>query len=685
MHSLPAALALVVMNTLLIVGAWRLARVWLAEQPGAEQIVAAGVIASVQIVVSEAILGLAGWLRLPALLLLNAVISLIIIIRTRPKPAGLEISASLSPSLRFLTLLGAGVLAFAVLDALRYPPLEYDSLAYLLPSAIEWLQAGRLFAPDVINPLLRYYPGNSSLVDLWLIMPLRSDALVQLVQIAYLVLASVAVFALARRCGATQRLAVLAALLLLLVPQAVMQASTNKNDLVGLFFLCASILFAVGYHYTERPAYVWLWAGALGLLLGNRYATVAYLPFLLAGAGLCFAAYGRRARAHRLLPAIFAVVCIIIACGGFWYVRNWLVTGNPTYPGSLLRGGVGGLNMAGSWTANSQGRLVDQPGVLPGWWLQYLYALGPAGVLALLFAPLYLLALPARSKSFGMNWWHLGWLPIIFLALYFITPHSAENMPASVRYAFPAVALSLVSLAGLLSRRARWEVTGTVLLFLCVIATAYLAMLARLNDVAEASHPAMLALYLGAGKRLGAVAAVALIAVWLAPVITRLRLVFQSRPVQAALCVVSVIILAGLVTAITTYREDTKFSQYAAADGVFGEKGKAFAWLATHKVTKVMWVGDDRIYPLYGPAFATSLQAGSSPDVAASNRPGTYVIVSTYPAEYIQSGGFSLWPKMARILRNNVKYTPVFTTKDAIIFMPKAVPMSSLTGDANAP
>ncbi len=658
MSVLLAAGVFVLMNALLASGAWRAAGRLLPGAGSGERLLAAGVIASAQVVITEAALGAAGALRIGPLLAVNAAVSLALL-RVGRRSGFAAPGYRFSLAERFLLAAAGGMVGFVVLDALRYPPTEYDSLAYLLPQSVEWMKTASIAPIEGLNLLVRYYPGNASLLYLWLLLPLRNDAVVQLTQVIYLALAAAAAAVLALRLGSRPRLAWMAGAGLLLTPQALDQASSNKNDILALFFLLACLAFSVGHNKEGGKARLYLAAASLGLFLGTRYASVAYLPVALFGMVLCAAP---RWRANRAPVGIAAALGLVAVCGGFWYIRNWAMTGNPVFPGGLARGGVGGMNIAGSWTLQSQGRLVDDMSVLPGNWGEYLVALGPGGVIALLLAPLYLAWIPARGRGFGATWWHTGWLPISFFVLFLVTPHSAENLPLSVRYAFPALAMCWISLACLASRLRGAERFAAALGASFLLASIYFALLTRLSPLA-----AGVAAYWRAAERFAAVllAAVVLAALWgsLAGFV-RTLLLGRRRAALVAGCAFA----AMAVAAVSTWRERTEFHHYAAARGTFGEKGRAFAWLASRGPAQVWWAGDDRIYPLYGPGYRNAVSPVPPRLEEAAAALPIYIFLSVYPREFQEAGGFPPWPALAADLRDSLRFRLVFSTRDARIY-----------------
>ncbi len=213
----------------------------------------------------------------------------------------------------------------------------YDTLSYHLHMPATWLHAGRLeIVPAVFgDPASAYAPANLELVFLALMAPLRSDALASVGQLPFAALATAAIVAAVRESGGGRAAALGAALAFLLVPEVWTQAPTAMTDLGLAAFLLASLPFgwrlAGGRPHPAGADLVAL-AVALGLAIGSKYAgAVLALPF--AAAVVVTLARPPNGPRPRDLSVAAAVV---VALGGFWYLRNLAVAGNPWYPVATL-------------------------------------------------------------------------------------------------------------------------------------------------------------------------------------------------------------------------------------------------------------------------------------------------------------------------------------------------------------
>jgi dolichyl-phosphate-mannose-protein mannosyltransferase len=207
----------------------------------------------------------------------------------------------------------------------------YDTLSYHLHVPATWMHDARVgIVPAIFgDPSPAYAPSNIELVFAFLMAPLRSDYLAGVGQLPLAALAVAAIVASVREAGGHRAAALGAALAFVLIPEVWGQMATAMTDLGLAAFLIASLPFSIrlGRRTEASRSDLFALAAALGLGVGSKYAgaTLA-VPFL--ALGLIAAIRARRFGFRDVLAA----GGIVLATGGFWYVRNTLVAGNPFYP-----------------------------------------------------------------------------------------------------------------------------------------------------------------------------------------------------------------------------------------------------------------------------------------------------------------------------------------------------------------
>jgi hypothetical protein len=246
----------------------------------------------------------------------------------------------------------------------------YDTLSYHLHVPATWLTDRRLeIVPAVFgDPSSAYAPSNLELWFAFLMAPLRSDYLAGTGQIPFAALAALAIVAAVREAGGPRTGALAAALAFLLVPEIWQQARTAMTDLGLAALLLASLPFSFRAARPARGGDLLTAAAALGLAVGTKYVGLPLaLPFALVALVALFSARSGGLRGG----TVAAAAALLLGTGGFWYLRNALVTGNPFYPVATL--GLPGLTDRAAMRAWIYHLPIGQLGALGG-------MIGAAGV-----------------------------------------------------------------------------------------------------------------------------------------------------------------------------------------------------------------------------------------------------------------------------------------------------------------
>lgn len=245
-----------------------------------------------------------------------------------------------------LLVLAAALTAVNLAWAALSPVQLWDDFSYHFVMPIEWAQHRTLVAPWIAfgNHSPTFYPKNAELLLTWAFVPVRELGHLTCVTALFLPALAVVLADLARRLGAGAGAALAVAGLTLLSPVAIDLLPSGYVDL-PLAFLFAAIVRAL-LRLRERPAAGGLLelAVAVGLFVGTKVLAVAYLVTLLAPAALV-ALWPLRARlrdlgARRLLGGLAVGLALVLGLGGWWYLRNWVETGNPLFPMIVEVGGV---------------------------------------------------------------------------------------------------------------------------------------------------------------------------------------------------------------------------------------------------------------------------------------------------------------------------------------------------------
>ena len=300
-------------------------------------------------------LGLTGILTPWLLAVLAAAI--LVSIALRPQPVTIvwrQLRRQLpTPHTRFQRLLAAFALfslALTFVWALA-PPYAFDAAVYHLRQPQLYLTHHSLFVP--VDSAYVGFPGLMQML-FTLTMALGGDSAPQLVHFTFLPLTILAAAALGRRLWDIELTWPVAAILTA-VPTLLLLSAWPYVDAAVIFytlllFFALAIWLSDGY---DR----WLLMAAIicGIIIETKYTALWYplacLPLVL----LRVRSDGWRPTLRRL--AWFGLIIALVAAP--WYVRNWLLTGNPIYP--YLWGGAGWDPIRAAWWDRSGTGLAAQP------------------------------------------------------------------------------------------------------------------------------------------------------------------------------------------------------------------------------------------------------------------------------------------------------------------------------------
>lgn len=195
-------------------------------------------------------------------------------------------------------------------------PLEWDELMYHLPYARFWAQQGGL----TVNEWLRYplFPYNMDLLY-GAALVFDNDVLPHLIHAFTGALTAVLTFAVATRFM-DWRVGLVAAILLL---HATRWGWSNAYIDLGLmlFWSCAFTALALRHQLGDRR-FSYLAAFFAGVAVGVKYQGLFYLPVFVILA----------LTVERRLAVINRALLIFLGVGGYWYLRNWFISGDPVHP-----------------------------------------------------------------------------------------------------------------------------------------------------------------------------------------------------------------------------------------------------------------------------------------------------------------------------------------------------------------
>ncbi len=252
----------------------------------------------------------------------------------------------------FLSFLGIAVVTYLILWAAAYvmPDLSFDGNAYHIPAISMWDARGYIYwvNTNFLEPLINGYPKGAELVS-YILVKAFSNSILNTVNLIFLPIGIFGIAYLARSLGAGRLLSLCAGAAFLLIPVNINQSTTTYVD--SAYASCAVGLIATLVHLSKKRLSNWngifTFGAVMGLSLSTKSTGIALSGIaMLALAGLWIKdlffpvsaletkiqPINLGKKIYRILAPLVAIGLIAIAGGGYWYVRNYIMTGTPLYP-----------------------------------------------------------------------------------------------------------------------------------------------------------------------------------------------------------------------------------------------------------------------------------------------------------------------------------------------------------------
>ncbi len=325
-------------------------------------------------------------------------------------------------------LLGARL----VLDGLTAFPRDWDSLAYHLPLMDHWLRERTLYVPDCA---FWYVPANNGLIGLWCVAPFSGDFLFALNNVPTTVLLVVAAVELAKQLRLSPAACHLTGMAVAATQPTVRQIVSAENDVAAAALFLTALVYSLRYLRRRQWADAALGATAAGLLAGVKYYALGYAA--VAGAGLLLVLLARQRWTDAGKAAVWGAAGMAI-WGGYWYARNFWLTGTPLFP----KGFGDSADVWSELRPDSHTSTLLQSGRTEVWPMlaeAVANAGGPIHGAAFLLLPAMLVwlglsaSLPSRRTRLAAlrRWWLVGVLALAALVLV-ATPNIVETAPGAL-------------------------------------------------------------------------------------------------------------------------------------------------------------------------------------------------------------------------------------------------------------
>jgi hypothetical protein len=210
------------------------------------------------------------------------------------------------------------------LAACLTPPMAWDSQVYHLTGPKLYIQRGRITG-DIDIP----YLGFPSLLEMLFLagMLLKSDIVANLVHFTYAVLTVGLLYCFARRHFQAS-MPWLASAIYLSAPSIVLVSTWAYVDLGLAFYTLAAFYGFITWTALKDSHWLVVTGTLSGFALGVKY-TALLTPIAL---GLLLIWEHRRQRAVGSVRSLLLLSLSTAAVACPWYLKNWVLTGNPFYP-----------------------------------------------------------------------------------------------------------------------------------------------------------------------------------------------------------------------------------------------------------------------------------------------------------------------------------------------------------------
>jgi hypothetical protein len=236
-----------------------------------------------------------------------------------------------------------------------FPSYTWDALWYHLPIVGYIMQSGAIREVSnnsFIDQFINIFPKNIELFFLWNVIFLKSDVITDLSQLLFTIVGVLAVYGLALKLRINKKYALYSSLLFFFTPIMILQSTTNYVDVAisVLFLIAVNLLIdsdykiqgdteTVTFNIRRRKLLIFIAGLCTGILLGAKGSGplfVVVLSVVVLIQEFIRHSYTNSKKIKILLKSFnFYVLYFflpVLLMGGYWYIKNWVVYGNPVYP-----------------------------------------------------------------------------------------------------------------------------------------------------------------------------------------------------------------------------------------------------------------------------------------------------------------------------------------------------------------
>ena len=240
-----------------------------------------------------------------------------------------------------------------------FPSYTWDSLMYHLPIVGNIMQSGAIMenpANFEIDTFINIFPKNMELFFLWNVIFLKNSSITDLSQLPFLIVGILTTYSIALKLDIKVKSALFSSLLFFFTPIVILQINTNYIDIA----VSVLLLIVINYLLYESPSFknilshtvekddrkvpIILAGVTAGILLGSKGSGPLFAIIILSAIIVQeFIKYRQQIYAKTpeekfdvikdsVISYIIYFFLPLIMLGSYWYIKNWMLYGNPVYP-----------------------------------------------------------------------------------------------------------------------------------------------------------------------------------------------------------------------------------------------------------------------------------------------------------------------------------------------------------------
>ena len=287
--------------------------------------------------ISQLIIGTAGLLSYKNLIIAHTLAAIILTVYHLSKKTPIRWQSIKKIKLTIYSIFAIaliGLLAHLTYFASTILVTEIDAQLYHLPIVINWIQNLSTHIPfnSAFAGPIGYYPANQELFFSWNILPFSSDILINLSNIPIYLLFIILISHVGDILNLNSTKKTIFLILFIASPIVLRQAaSVPQGDVFLAFFILSSIYYLLklskNLNFKKNS---FLLACTIGIGLGIKYTSlIFFLPIMIGFLLISIKKYQQLKIPTTLLNLL------IITIGGYFYIRNYIYTQNPFFPGEL--------------------------------------------------------------------------------------------------------------------------------------------------------------------------------------------------------------------------------------------------------------------------------------------------------------------------------------------------------------